>query len=91
MKAYSVFDKKAGSFSSPIFMINDAIAKRSLSSVVFDSKSTLNQFPDDYALYCVGDFDDVTGSLSPVILDGQVVPPRFICEIKDFFQNDSVN
>jgi len=66
-KAYSLFDIKAQHYMTPFFTINDGTAIRSLSQMVNEKEPNMvNQYPDDYNLFCVGSFDDSTGVLSPI-------------------------
>lgn len=63
MFAYSVYDKKARIFNNPIFQQNDDVAIRSLAASM---KETLfSMFPDDYELWCVGEWDDINGEFTP--------------------------
>lgn len=60
---YSVHDKAAQAFATPFFMNNDAHAKRGFVDAVKNDKN-LSSYAEDYVLYRVGSFDDVTGNMS---------------------------
>ena len=53
IKAYSVFDKAAGTYATPFFAPNDEVAKRNF-------RYSLNKLDDmfisDLVLFCVGSF-----------------------------------
>lgn len=65
---YSMFDQKTKFFHAPIYLTNDAEAIRNFSMVVNDSKgkNPVNLFPEDYDLYHLGTFDDITGYITPL-------------------------
>lgn len=64
MLLYSVFDKKGKYFTSPFFARSDAEAVRSFSRIANDDRTDINQFPDDFALYCNGEFHSDIGTFS---------------------------
>lgn len=63
---YSIHDSKGSIFNTPFFAINDSMATRNFLMLKNDSKSTVSQFPDDFALYKIGSYDDSTGLITPV-------------------------
>lgn len=63
MKLYSILDKKAGSYGAIIMAPNDALVTRSLQEHQ-NPDSTLVRFAEDFDLYEVGEFDDVSGRVS---------------------------
>lgn len=58
---YSIYDKKAETYSSPFLQANDASAVRAIQATMRDASTSLAQWPDDYVLYLVGTFDIATG------------------------------
>lgn len=68
LKAFSVFDEKAGAFMPPFFSTAVGQAVRSFGDGVRREDSPLSRHPEDYRLYLVGEFDDEKGQL--VALDG---------------------
>lgn len=60
-KLYSVFDKKAAVYCAPFLAHNMASAIRDLSRAANDPQSVVGQYPSDYELYEVGDWDENTG------------------------------
>lgn len=59
--AYSVRDSKGEVFSPPFYQKTHGEAERSFNKLVHDDKSMVCQYPDDFDLYHVGEFDDQTG------------------------------
>lgn len=72
---YSVRDTCVGSFLLPMFFQNNAAAVRALGDAVNrpDKDNNFHQHPEHYQLYRVGDFDDESGSLEPMV-------PEFIVD-----------
>lgn len=65
-KVYSVFDKKAMFFSSPIIVDYPAQAERAFSQEINNPQSQLNQYAEDFALYQIGEFNEEKGTLIPL-------------------------
>lgn len=63
LMVYSVFDKKAATYSRPFFSVNHAVAIRDFGDAVNDPKNPNVKHVDDFDLYFVGTFDDLTGAL----------------------------
>lgn len=57
LKAFSVRDLKAEAFTAPFFAPSLGEGERQFIKVVRDQQSTLSQFPEDYQLFYVGEFD----------------------------------
>ena len=88
MKAYSIFDKKAGTYSNPFFCVSQGVAIRQLMDLVTDQRTTVSKYPEDFALYEVGSFNEITGALLPCRHDGgEVLNPVFISNALDFVED----
>lgn len=73
MKYYGLFDKKSNVFRPQIHPnANNYEAMRSVSMALKGGDSVLAQFPEDFALYCIGEFDIVRGTLDPAGVAGPV-------------------
>ena len=81
MSIFTIFDKKACIHTSPFFAPNKETAVRTLFRLVNDSRSDVNLFPDDYALYCVGEFHDHDGSIVPIVPINYIVDARSLLKI----------
>lgn len=62
LKAYSIRDAKGEIYHNPFFKHTHGEAERDFHQVVNDDKSTLNQFPDDFDLYYIGEYDNTAGT-----------------------------
>lgn len=66
LKAYSVYDAVAEVFTQPFFQLNDMTAQRIIQNAVNSEGHNYNMNPEDYSLYCVGEWDDTAGVFTPV-------------------------
>lgn len=65
-KLYSVLDLKAGFFKPPFCARSNGEAIRMLAEAARDPDTQLAQYPDDFALYELATFNDVTGAIDPI-------------------------
>lgn len=61
LKAYSVRDAKSEIFGPPFYKHMHGEAERDFQTLVNDEKSTVFNFPEDYDLYYLGDYDNNKG------------------------------
>jgi hypothetical protein len=64
--AFSVFDSKAEVFGTPIFFATKGLATRAFEDQCNRSDSPIANHPGDYTLFCIGEFDQDTGLLTPL-------------------------
>lgn len=64
LKVFSVRDAKAEVYNQPFFQKTHGEAERTFRQLANDQKSMINQYPDDFDLYYLGDFDDQTGLMT---------------------------
>lgn len=70
-KLFVLKDKKAGCFDSQILLfVNSDVAKRWLYQLLHDymdsdagRNSAIAAYPEDFELYCIGDFDSSSGEI----------------------------
>lgn len=62
---FAVYDVKAKAYMQPFFAANAAVAFRSCEKAASNPQSPFASFPSDFHLFCLADFDDVTGILTP--------------------------
>lgn len=77
---FSVFDRKAKTFSVPFFSQRRELAIRSVASMVSDvsaQASMLARFPEDFALFQLGSFDDESAKLELLGI------PELVCNAVD--------
>jgi len=65
LKAFSIRDQKAEIYNTPFFQKTHGEAERNFRTLVNDQKSTVSQFPEDFDLYYVGEYDDNLGLFLP--------------------------
>lgn len=67
MNIYAVKDTKAGLFNAPFFQTNNVTALRTFALEVnrADPNNVLYNNPEDFELYCLGEFDNETGVIKP--------------------------
>lgn len=64
MFIFSIYDKKGCFHVSQFFARSRSEAVRQFFRLANDSQSDVNMFPDEFALYCNGEFDSDTGIVS---------------------------
>lgn len=67
-------DNRAGSFLRPVAHSSLAVAVRDVEMDLNRENSILGQFPDDFELCVVAEFDAVTGVVSDYTGDTPVIP-----------------
>jgi poly-D-alanine transfer protein DltD len=63
---FSVYDSKAEAYNTPMFVPTKGQAIRAFSDQVNEPGSELNKHPEDYTLFCLGEFDSDTGLITPL-------------------------
>lgn len=66
LKAYSVYDRKALTYNPPYYAPTDGAAIRIIADAANDANSSLGRHPHDYVLFCLGEYDDQKGLLTPM-------------------------
>lgn len=67
VQVFSVFDSKAASFAQPFFSPTIVTAQRAFTGACKETTSMLNQYPEDFCLFHLGEFDDQTGLFAPLV------------------------
>lgn len=67
IQIFSIYDSKAKVFSQAFFSPNIAVALRSFSVAVNDRETQLFKHPEDFSVFHIGEFDDDTGLLVPLL------------------------
>jgi len=65
LQAFSIFDQKTETFSAPFFVPKLAMAQRVITQQLMDPRTDIAQFPEDYHLYRVGEFETDNAVLTP--------------------------
>jgi len=66
LKIYSIRDAKAGIFHNPWMKNTHGEAERDFTELTKDEKSMVSKYPEDFDLYFLGSYDNVTGKLEPL-------------------------
>lgn len=64
-KVFSVVDNGAKVFMAPFVVRHEAEAVRSVLQAVQSGDSMVSKYPQDFFLFQIGTFDDVTGEMIP--------------------------
>lgn len=65
-KVFAIRDAKAETFGPPFYQGTHGEAERSFRQLVNDEKSNVKPFPEDYDLYYLGEYDNISGKLFPI-------------------------
>lgn len=64
-QVFAVKDDKAAAFALPFFMPRMEVALRGFRDACQNTEHDMYRHPEDYSLYCLGEFDDNLGQLLP--------------------------
>lgn len=62
---FSIFDAAAQAYSAPFMYVLDTQAMRAFEATALNENSNVNQFPQDFELVRIGEFDENIGELIP--------------------------
>lgn len=77
MKMFTVYDEQQKVFAKPMFFHQRGEAIRAVQDEVRNKESMLANHPEDYRLYYLGEFDNLTG-----IITGLEIP-ELVCPVSD--------
>lgn len=63
LNIYTIKDAKAGTHAQPFFSVNHTTAMRSFYVSVKDPSNPLSAYPEDFSLWHLGTYNDITGKL----------------------------
>jgi len=66
LKMYSIRDAKAGIFHKPFYQVTHGEAERSFRTTCSEKQSMMWQYPEDFDLYYVGEYNDNEGTMKPL-------------------------
>lgn len=82
VNVYAIYDSKADAFLQPWFAATHALAFRNIERATKNPESPFVQFPADFTLFKIGEFNDEDGTLSASKVNEslgnfiQFLPPR---------------
>lgn len=65
---FAVRDNKAGYFMSPFCAVSAGYAERAFIDACNDSRTELSKHPEDYTLYRLGHYNELTGEVDSSVL-----------------------
>lgn len=89
---FALYDKTAAAFGRPIFEEHVANAVRALTQEVNtkDSKSSVAQWPEEFDLVLLGEFDNITGKYTPQEFNKVIVNAGHL-KIKEEKKDENAN
>jgi hypothetical protein len=64
-KIFCIKDEKSGQYYDPFTMGNTIDAQRTFMQAMKAEKSMISQYPEDFNLYLVGEYDEMSGIINP--------------------------
>lgn len=78
LQMFSIYDTKTNYYRPPICCKNQPDAIRLFTTLMKQNTGKdFDHFPEDFRVYCVGDFDDDKGEVH------ELSQPTLLCELKD--------
>lgn len=65
LNAYTLYDNKALTYSPPFYGPAHGMAVRMVIDLAMDQSTTVGRHPQDFTLYCVGQWNDAVGCMLP--------------------------
>lgn len=83
IKLYSIRDIKLEKYGQPFVAPNDEIAKRMLQSTIRAGQTTIAEYPEDFQLFKLGEYNEDTGELKN--------EQRFVANATEFKKGEITN
>lgn len=87
---YSIYDDKSLSYGHPWFQPTEGMAIRMMTDLINDPDTQHYKHPNDYSLYCLGEYDTSDGIIIPAQHLKQIVTGRDVRRVVDQ-QQDLLN
>ncbi len=87
-KMFVIYDSKANAYMQPWFLTQEGMALRAFSDCVNDKDHNFGRHPEDYTLFTIGEFDDLTAEVfwtSPISMGNGIT------YIKPILDNDTID
>jgi len=69
LNAYTIYDTASASYMRPFFSQADGQAVRGFKDIATDKDHEIGRHPEDYTLFRMGTFNDITGELKGETLE----------------------
>lgn len=63
-KIFTIYDSKTESYHTPIYYPTTNAAIRAFKDAVNDKQTSISQHPEDYILFCLGEYDVLTAEIN---------------------------
>lgn len=73
LKVFTVRDSKVEAYLQPFFMRSYGEAERAFRTVMNNPEHQMSKHPEDFSLYEIGDYDDNTGIIEPLMEPKHIV------------------
>lgn len=67
IQIFTIFDIKTGAYLTPIYQPTLTAATRLFINTCTDTTHPFNQNPEDFTLFYIGEYDDQTAKIEPMI------------------------
>lgn len=67
MQMFTIHDSKGEIFNPPYSSRSFGEAERIFSELQKNPESTISKYPEDFSLHHIGEYDDQTGEIAPLI------------------------
>lgn len=64
-KVFTIWDEKVGAYLDPMVAVNKGEALRIMTEVVSNPDHKFNKYAQDFTLFEIGEYDEITGTLIP--------------------------
>lgn len=79
---YSIYDEKAQAYLPPFYFDHHGQALRAFQSSLKDKNSNISQYPEDYSIYHLGEFNKVSGKFT------SLNEPKYLNRATDFVKGE---
>lgn len=79
----SIRDIKQEIYGTPVVFLNEAVARRTFKDEVNNPQSSFSRHPEDYQLFVLGHFFEISGLVVPV------QAPVYVCAGSDLVSSDA--
>lgn len=82
LSIYALHDRVAGYYGAPFFMGSNGEAVRAVTELARDLSTQVGRHPADFALYHLGEFDNVTGQFHIVAAPTHLVGCQSLLQVR---------
>lgn len=84
---FALMDQKTETFLAPLAALTRGEAERTYIQILRQEGTQVNLFPQDFPLYEIGTYDELTGMVCPILsADGVSLVPRLLVDAATVLQ-----